>query len=209
MVISDTHVGDPRVDKDKLNLMCTMIKLESPDVLIFAGDILEGNLATGEQVTRLTRACTTAKQVVVLKGNHDSEPTKIFAQHIAASFGDCVTGDNNNKKFVVEHGNRFDSSWKRVPGLGHVAIWLNRFLYKITKFDFQEWFRTFEFVKKRLVAQHKKARAQWRDEDIVVTGHTHIPTSTPAGEGYFNTGDWIYHQTYIIINDGRARLESI
>jgi predicted phosphodiesterase len=207
MVLSDLHIGDPRVEKRRLSLLCTTIKLEKPDVLVLAGDVLEGDLASDEQKEQLMEACRSADQIIVLKGNHDSEATKRFAYIVEATFGECVTGFSRDSSYVIEHGNRFDSAWKRVPGLGHLAVWLNRVIYRVTKFDVQKWFRKFRCVEKKLKKQHDKAWDAWPDDDIVVTGHTHIPLGNVLGEGYFNSGDWLYHKTYVVINQGRARLE--
>lgn len=207
LIMSDLHVGDPRVEERHVDLLCTVIKLEKPDVLILAGDVLEENLATEDQKRRLMAACAVAKHVIVLKGNHDSKATQRLAYTIEATFGECVVGYSGGKAYAVEHGNRFDSWWKKVPGLGRLAIWFNRVVYRITKFDLQAWFRQFEFVKKSLLKQHEKAQKAWPDCDTVVTGHTHMPEGTPLKVGYFNSGDWMYHKTYVVINNGYARLE--
>jgi predicted phosphodiesterase len=209
LVMSDLHIGDPRVEAHRLSLLCTIIKLEQPDILVLAGDILEGDLPTASQKEQLMEACRVAGQIIVLKGNHDSEATERFAYTVEATFGECVTGFSQDTSYVIEHGNRFDSAWKRVPGLGHIAIWLNRIVYRVTKFDVQAWFRKFRCIEKSLKKQHSKAWDAWPDVDLVVTGHTHIPTGDVFGEGYFNSGDWLYHKTYVVIHNGRARLEHL
>jgi predicted phosphodiesterase len=209
VVVSDLHIGDPRTISTLINVLDVALRLEKPDVLILAGDILEGDRATKEEQARLAAVCARTKNVLVLNGNHDSDATKRFAATVNADFGDCVVGNNSIHSFAVEHGNRFDSAWKKRPFIGHLAIWLNLLVYKVTKFDLQRWFRTFGWVIRNLKKQHQDARAAWATKDIVVTGHTHIPTGDASGTGYFNSGDWLIHRTYVVIVGDRARLEEI
>jgi predicted phosphodiesterase len=209
VVASDLHIGDPRAPALNLNLLDIALRLEKPDVLILSGDVLEGPRATPKQKEQLTKICSQAKKVIVLMGNHDEKATATFASDIAADLGDCVVGGNEHFSFAVEHGNRFDSAWKKVPWLGHLAIWLNLLIYSLFKFDAQRWFRNFSLVQKNLKKQHQKAVEAWQCKDIVVTGHTHLPTGEQVGTGYFNSGDWIIHKTYVVITHGRARLEEI
>lgn len=208
LVVSDLHIGDPRVDPHNLGLLCGTLRLEHPDVLILAGDILEENLASAAEVKRLEVACSGTPQIVVLNGNHDAEATQQLAYAVGATFGECIVGFSGGKAYAIEHGNRFDSWWKKVPGVGRFAIWVNRKIYQLFNFDLQGWLRSFRFVENKLRKQHAKAWAAWEGaHSIVITGHTHLPIGSVLGEGYFNSGDWLYHKTYVVIDKGHARLE--
>jgi len=49
--------------------------------------------------------------------------------------------------------------------------------------------------------------------DVVMCGHCHCPTSeaypTPSGTGlYINTGDWLYHQSYVVWDGSTFRIAS-
>lgn len=206
LVFSDLHIGDPRLHSSALQIIWKEVQQEKPDLLVLDGDVLEGRLSTEEQRAKLSSICNLVTLVVVLQGNHDTKATKRFADSIKAKWAKQLTGISGDKTFAIEHGNRFDSLWKRFPGVGRLSIWLNRILYRITEFDLQEWIRSFKGAEKRLLKQHKKAQEAWRGKDIVVTGHTHLPTNDPEGIGYFNSGDWIYHRTCVIIDSGKARL---
>lgn len=41
--------------------------------------------------------------------------------------------------------------------------------------------------------------------DLVVLGHTHIPRvrQVSPGRWYVNTGDWVHHMTYLVLDEGR------
>jgi UDP-2,3-diacylglucosamine hydrolase len=70
--------------------------------------------------------------------------------------------------------------------------------------------------------EHQQARSDaleaWavkrlRDDaelDLVLLGHTHLPLVREAAPGkwYVNSGDWVFHQTYVILQEGSPpRLE--
>jgi len=40
--------------------------------------------------------------------------------------------------------------------------------------------------------------------DLVLLGHTHVPTCERFGENrwYMNSGDWVYHRSYVILRNG-------
>lgn len=209
MVLSDLHIGDPRSNSLTLELLCSTIKDENPNILILAGDIFEENLSTLTQVDYFKNSCDFLDRVIVLKGNHDGTTTRHFASLVESSYDRICAGASGSKKFVVEHGDRFDGWIVRAPVLGKVAIWVNRVIYNICSFDLQAWLRSKPSVERRLKNQHKKAKRAHPSKDIVVTGHTHYPTDNSSGEGYFNSGDWIYHKTYIIIQNEEAKLEIV
>lgn len=42
--------------------------------------------------------------------------------------------------------------------------------------------------------------------DLVLLGHTHLPVLREVGSGrwYVNSGDWVFHQSYVILEEGEA-----
>ena len=89
----------------------------------------------------------------------------------------------------------------------------------------QDWAeRTFTWKLARWWVDRKlkkrKLRRIWdilkwnKTADVFIMGHTHIPEAViwiDENENiktYVNTGDWIEHQTYVIIKDGQLRLKS-
>jgi len=207
LVFSDLHLGDPRTKSESvLNKVYSIVYADRPDLLVLDGDVLEGHLATPVQIAQLRGICHVAKSTVILKGNHDSHCTKDFASSVHAQFGLVLIGQCGTSSFAIEHGHRFDTAWHKVPGLGKLAIWLNRIIYEVTNFDIQHKLHQCRCVEKKLLEQHKRAQKVWDDKTIVITGHTHLPTNDPEGVGYFNPGDWMYHQSYVSLIDGKAKL---
>jgi UDP-2,3-diacylglucosamine pyrophosphatase LpxH len=207
-VLSDLHLGDPRVDdKTTLRSLYNVIQTEQPDLLVLAGDVLEGNLASTDTVKQLTALCHMVTETIVLVGNHDGAETTAFANSLPCSIGTTLVGDCGVAPFAVEHGDRF-AGWQGPAGwFGKVGIWLQHVVYRWFKIDLQGWFRRFRCVQKKLLAQHAKAWDAWVSKVvIVVTGHTHLPTGTDTGFGYFNSGDWVQHRSYVVMDRGKARL---
>lgn len=208
LVLSDIHVGDPRLCTCTLQLIWKRVHAEAPSVLVLAGDVLEACLPNGEQIALIKSICGLSEQVIILEGNHDTDCTLELARSVHATFCDSVTGTNGGASFAIEHGHRFDTVWHRRSWLGHVTIWLNRMIYKVLGVDVQQWLREFKCVEKKLLKQHDLAQEAWKGKDIVITGHTHLPTNDPSGTGYFNSGDWLYHTTYVVVDNGSAALKS-
>jgi UDP-2,3-diacylglucosamine pyrophosphatase LpxH len=44
------------------------------------------------------------------------------------------------------------------------------------------------------------------DLDLFLMCHTHVPEmrSVAPGRWYINLGDWVYHQTYLVLEEGAA-----
>jgi len=209
MVLSDLHIGDPRQSDAKIDRIVETIETNRPDILVLNGDTIECDLATRDQMYKLIDVCSNIDKVIVLEGNHDTKKTKYLAYTIGATYGSVLAGYSLASSYIVEHGSRFDSWWVRFPISGWSAILFNRLIYNISNFDVQKWLRGFGGINKKLEKQHKIARKAWPDKNIVITGHTHIPTGNNVrGKGYFNSGDWIYHKSYVIIHNGKARLEN-
>lgn len=207
LVASDLHLGDPRADDvATLQYFHNVLKKEKPELLVLAGDILEGSLASRDIVQQLSSLCHLVPEVIVLMGNHDGYATERFANDLAASLGTILIGKSGASSFVIEHGNRFDSWWSRVRWLGLVGIWCQHLLYRVFAFDLQGWLRKFKCIRRRLLEQHMRARDAWPGQALIVTGHTHLPAGTVNGLGYFNSGDWVQHHSYVTIANGFARL---
>jgi UDP-2,3-diacylglucosamine hydrolase len=44
--------------------------------------------------------------------------------------------------------------------------------------------------------------------DAVIMGHTHVPEIKQLGDGlYINSGDWIWHNSYVMLADGKFELK--
>ncbi len=53
----------------------------------------------------------------------------------------------------------------------------------------------------------KAARKRLKDHDLVVFGHSHSPQLFNIDDGiYINSGDWLTHNTFLKITNGKAEL---
>ncbi|MCH1570628.1 MAG: hypothetical protein L7S64_04730, partial [Longimicrobiales bacterium] len=48
--------------------------------------------------------------------------------------------------------------------------------------------------------------AQHTELDLILLGHTHLPLvrEFEPGRWYVNSGDWVFHQSYVVLQDGAA-----
>lgn len=213
LVFSDLHLGHPKQNDLNLAIIISIIKKEKPNCIIFAGDIFEDRMSSVYNFLAFAEICNLVEKVIILRGNHDSHFAEAscigtYKDSIPSLFyGDVAEGIIEGKSFVIEHGHMYDFIWRYLPFVGKICVWFHIMIYIVFGFDFQGWFRSFSFVKKGLKKQHRKARKRW-NTDIVITGHTHLPVCDKE-EGYFNSGDWLQHKSYVLIKSGKAELREM
>jgi predicted phosphodiesterase len=209
LVLSDLHIGDPRQHPTVLAVLRGLVSSESPDYLVLAGDVLEGNLADEAQIASLRATCRQASARIILRGNHDRQETADLAVSLGCVYGTELQGRSGVADFAIEHGDRFDTTWRLFPWAGWIGIYLNRCCYRLLRWDPQTTSRRWAWVQRGLRRQHEKAWAAWQGKAIVVSGHTHLPTNQSCGVGYFNSGDWLTHRSYVVVQDGVAATKEI
>ena len=203
MVISDLHLGDPRLAVSSIISMIKAVEKEKPELLIFAGDTYEDIFSGPGYIYVLRKLFSDVEKVVFLSGNHDGKVHKIQIEDEDLLLGKVCVGTCGGKSFVVEHGHRFDSFWKKLPGVGRFIVFLNILLFLVFKFDFQKWVWSKTDAHGRMKKQHTRVKKYWKGFDIVISGHTHVPI---LEEGYANGGDWVHNSSYVIIDNGVCSL---
>ena len=110
------------------------------------------------------------------------------------------------------HGHQFDTgivTWRFSMKI--ISIFQDM-IERWLKWDMATW-----LVKQKL--KKRKLRRIWdilkwnKTADVFIMGHTHIPEAViwideeEKIKTYVNTGDWVEHQTYVMIKDGQLRLK--
>lgn len=209
IVISDTHIGDNRVDVSLNSLLRLIEDTAAPDShLILNGDIFDlvvqptPDSRHGEFIA----AARKHGRVTYIGGNHDwtvtglgsmLAPTVVFRKEWAEVLG--------GKKFHFLHGHQMDRVALLLPRTSRVVIRLNHWLIKHFRFDYQKIYRDSRFGKwnlRRLEDRLTRQVSPWAD--VLVAGHTHEPgIHMVDGRLYVNTGDWSdpKHRAYLLIDD--------
>jgi len=208
LVLSDTHVGDPRVKGEKV---IKLLKKRNFDRLILNGDVLdfwfEDDIKVLTKHPLVQELISTAKdkEVVWVRGNHDHEAQSNMLPGIRVEESFEII-ENNQRVFIV-HGHRvypFDNmAWYSRWGAK-----INAWIWKVFGTDFQRKLQKTCCYQKSV----KKRRGQIIDKygkpgDKIVSGHTHL-----VGYHYKNKvelldiGSTVFTNTYAIVENGSVAL---
>jgi UDP-2,3-diacylglucosamine hydrolase len=162
-------------------------------------------------------------KIVYVSGNHDFWFGDFFTQYLGAELHDRSYSFNaDGKRILISHGDLFtlnDTRYKIFRRL--VRSPLIRKLFSILHPDLalslgNKLSRTSSV--KRITKSSHKARVAGLElfakkqitagkYDYVVMGHSHNPVLIPIGNGFYaNGGDWLRHNSFITIIDGKLEL---
>lgn len=218
IVISDTHIGDCRVDANLNSLLHLVEDTAAPDShLILNGDIFDLIVAPTPD-SRHAEFVTAARKhgrITYVGGNHDWPVTGLGSilepiVTIRKEWAEVLGG----KKFHFLHGHQVDKVAKLLPGTSRAFIRMNHWLIKHFKFDYQKVYRDSRIGKwnlRRLEDRLARQISPWAD--VVVAGHTHEPgIHMVDGRLYVNTGDWSdpkHRACLLLADDGTYEFKMI
>jgi UDP-2,3-diacylglucosamine pyrophosphatase LpxH len=208
LVISDTHIGDDRSDRNLASLLKLVESHASQDShLVLNGDIfdLASCLSMDSRHKEFINAARQHGKVTYLEGNHDwiiRGLGEVLSKDI--EFADELRFEAGGRKFRILHGHQFDLVANRLPRANRFIIRLNHFLRRLTDIDFQFILRATDMGRWMLGRQEKRMIKKEKWADIVVAGHTHRPRIAHfRRRTYINTGDWIErpNRAYLTIRE--------
>ncbi len=232
VILSDVHLGTPDCKVEEVNHFLRTIRC---DKLILNGDIIDGwQLKRAGQWTKahtrfvrivLKKLEKRDTKIVYLRGNHDDVLTAFLPMEFA---GLSIVEDHihvsKQGRYLVLHGDVFDTVTKNFVFLAHLGDWGYRALLKINRFynAYRNW-RGKEYwsLSKAIKARVKNAvnhvsnfeghiaqLADTRKCIGVMCGHIHTPADKHLGNiHYLNSGDWVESLTGIVEHlDGRYEL---
>ncbi len=232
VIISDVHLGTVESKAAEVNHFLRHVSCEK---LILNGDIIDGwQLQRGgswaKTHTRFIRIVLKKiekkdTQVIYLRGNHDD----ILSQFLPLDFENLqiveeYIHEGLSGRYLVLHGDVFDTITKNFVWLAHLGDWGYRALLKINR-AYNGWraWRGLEYwsLSKAIKARVKSAvnhvsnfedhiaeLAKSRGCTGVMCGHIHTAADKMLGEiHYLNSGDWVESLTAIVEHhDGRFEL---
>jgi len=222
IVISDFHLGTKNAKVEKLSRFLTTLLDNPPKRVIIAGDAFEfwstnyKNIGKEEHhiITKLAKLSEIGTKIVYIPGNHD----RAFRAFSRFTFGKIKIRSeyiirNDHKKYLVLHGDEFDSFTRNHVIISILLDQLYILLVKISAFG-----RRFFGKKKSLSSKknsHKYAEivekiralalayARSRKLDGIIMGHTHWPekVENPDKLVYVNCGDWLDSCSYAVVGE--------
>jgi UDP-2,3-diacylglucosamine pyrophosphatase LpxH len=232
VILSDVHLGTPDCKVHEVNHFLRNIRCEK---LILNGDIIDGwQLVRGGNWTKphtrfirivLKKLEKRDTQVIYLRGNHDD----ILARFLPLDFENLQVVEEHvhegpRGRYLVLHGDVFDTVTKNFVWLAHLGDWGYRALLRLNR-AYNAWraWRGKEYwsLSKAIKARVKEAvnhvskfedhiaqLAHERGCTGVMCGHIHSAADKMVGDvHYLNSGDWVESLTAIVEHwDGRYEL---
>ena len=232
VIISDVHLG---TFDCKIREVNHFLKYTRCERLILNGDILDGwrLKRTGywpKSHTRFVRLILKKlekkdTEVIYLRGNHDD----VLAKFLPIEFDNLrivedFVHETPRGKYLVLHGDVFDTVTRNFVFLAYVGDWGYRLLMKVNRFynhwrawRGKEYYSLSKAVKARVKSavnhvsnfeEHIAQLARSRSCIGVMCGHIHSPADKMLAEiHYLNSGDWVESLTAIVEHyDGRFEL---
>lgn len=230
--ISDVHLG---TENCKVNEALHFLRNTHCERLVLNGDIIDGwQLNRGSLWTRqhtrfirhiLTRIEKEKLDVIYLRGNHDD----ILGRFLPMKFGSLsivedFVHESPSGRYLVLHGDIFDTITKNFVFLAHLGDWsykllmsLNRWYNKYRAWRGKEYYSLSKAIKAKVKAavnfvssfEEKLIKlAHAKGCDGVICGHIHTPADKKMGDlRYLNSGDWVESLSAIVEHfDGTMEL---
>jgi UDP-2,3-diacylglucosamine pyrophosphatase LpxH len=232
VILSDVHLGTRDSKVAEVNHFLRHTRCRK---LILNGDIIDGwQLRRGGNWTKahtrfvrivLKKLEKRDTEVVYLRGNHDD----ILASFLPLAFENLhIVEDHIHEaahgRYLVLHGDIFDTVTKNFVFLAHLGDWGYRMLLEINrayngwrKWRGKEYWSLSKAIKARVkdavshiskFEEHIAQLARQRGCTGVLCGHIHTAADKMIGDiHYLNSGDWVESLTAIVEHwDGRFEL---
>jgi UDP-2,3-diacylglucosamine pyrophosphatase LpxH len=226
LFISDCHLGSDHCNHEKLLKLLSEVECE---YLYIVGDFIDGWLLSRkfkwnsnyntilQKILRMSRKGT---QVYYIWGNHDDFVETFngfnFGDNIHVVRETCHT-TLNNEKILIIHGDQFDGLVTKNKWIQHVgaiiydySLVVNK-LFRIFKFSFSNFLKQKAKEAVKYISNYETTVVNYcrnSGYDSILCGHIHKPEiTTIEGVKYYNTGDWVESNTFIIeTTDGDIQL---
>ena len=230
--ISDLHLG---TESSKVKEVMHFLRNTRCERLVLNGDIIDGwqlnrgSLWTSEHTKFLRfilkRIEKKTLDVIYLRGNHDD----ILGRFLPMQFGSLsivedFVHESKSGRYLVLHGDVFDTITKNFVFLAHLGDWgykflmsLNRWYNKYRAWRGKEYYSLSKAIKAKVKAavnfvssfEEKITKlAQAKECTGVICGHIHTSDNKKIGGlHYLNSGDWVESLSAIVEHsNGRMQL---
>jgi UDP-2,3-diacylglucosamine pyrophosphatase LpxH len=234
LFLSDLHLGSKYCKIEKIN---QILKKYRPENLFLIGDIFDGyklknkfrwcneyNFLIRKILGYIKKYDT---KVIYVTGNHDS----FLRQFTDENFGNILICDEyihtvGDKKFLITHGDHFDTICNKIPVLftcGDWAysfvLWLNHWINIVRGWTGYGYYPISKLIKKQVKSavnymnnfEHVLAEYTKKKQcGGVICGHIHNPEQKIiSGISYHNTGDFVENCSYIIEQNNKLFLKRV
>jgi len=213
LVLSDIHIGDPRVKRGKG--IIKLLEDQSFDRVILNGDIIDlwfckirdiKNHPVVKKIDEISRI----KDVIWLSGNHDWNTKNIKNLWPDVYKLDHFKISEDGKNIFIIHGNQVyflkNKSW-----FSKIMSKINIWFWKIFKCDLQlKLQKTCCYKYKITSARQKILKKYGKGVDSILMGHTHlVGWENLNGVHLTDAGSAVFTRTYATIENGYVYLRKL
>lgn len=231
-IASDIHLGAVGVETERAFLAFLDHVGEHGSALLLAGDLFDFWFEYGEVIpgrhfrtlAALAHLVDAGIPVTMAGGNHDAWGGRFLTEHVGIAYHvDPFHTVLGGRRALVAHGDglgRGDFKYRALKAVirSRVAIGAFRALHPELGLRLARAVsNTHEKSDEDLSAEGRSAfLSAWASDQLdadpslawVVCGHSHLPVLREHSPGrfYLNAGDWISHDTYIVVSAAGAEL---
>ena len=212
LIISDIHIGSKFYKAEQVKELIESIDY---DQLILNGDILDLIKVPifTDRALSLFKAIDPSKEIIYVVGNHDLSFRGFIGESMGpVKFVNSYEFSENDRTFREEHGDTYDKGWIRDSFWIKLISLIQNSLENYFDVDLTSWYISRKIKKRKLKRIWDLLDAN-SDVDVIILGHTHIPEAViwvnekEEIKTYINCGDWVSHTSYVMIDNGVARLK--
>ena len=213
LVISDLHLGSKYCREDEL---ISFLNNTEYDELILAGDIIDFIKVPSftEKTIEFFKSIDLSKNIIYIIGNHDNSFLKFDGKELyGIKFMKRYDFVSGGRKIRVEHGDSYDGGITKYDFLMKIVSIFHDWLERTFSFDLASWYVGYKLKKRKL--RRIWDILKWNaDADVFIMGHAHCPEAiiwvdeNQSIKTYVNSGDWVAHTSYVLIDDGLVRLKT-
>jgi UDP-2,3-diacylglucosamine pyrophosphatase LpxH len=219
IIISDLHIGSSYCKEEQLAEFLDVIEC---DELVLAGDVIDFIKipSFSPSSIRILRSLRKFERIIYIVGNHDVAFEDCVNCHVGNiefmskyEFVEAAEG-RDARKFRIVHGDEYDPSWLHRHTEGFLIKMISLcqdWIERTFKIDLTSWWANRNIKKRKLIRIWDIINLN-SDVDVFIMGHSHKPEcviwvdENQVIKTYVNSGDWVYHMTYVEIEDGIVRL---
>lgn len=216
LFLSDIHLGTPGC---KADLLLDFLRHNDAETIYLVGDIIDGwrlkrswywTATHNAVVQELLRKARKGAAIIYIPGNHDEALRDYTGLNFGGAdiMGEAIHETADGRRFLVIHGDQFDSVVKYAKWLAHLgdraygaALALNNWLHEIRRLFGLPYWSLSSYLKHRVknaveyISSYETAvarSARERGVDGVICGHIHhAEIRAMDGVLYCNDGDWV------------------
>ena len=228
LVASDVHLGAIAPDQEKAFLAWLRRTSDVASHVILNGDLFDFWYEYRSVIPRgytrvlgiLADLVDSGVPVTLVGGNHDWWGGDYLEGEVGVEFlRDPVVRTLAGHRTFLAHGDGLgegDLGYRMLKAVLRNAItrWAFRWLHpdvgaiaarRVSQTE-ERWHAPTALEERRSRVLEEWGRARLREDptlDLVILGHTHVPVLREVdGRWYVNTGDWVHHRTYLVLEEG-------